>query len=141
MWSFSRDAIAAAGIVGCVVLVTAMRGDGYVGQPASDDDLYETTGSIGSVSRTTLPLSEEQRERIHQTLMRFPDAAGTDMVAREPRNRLPNDQLLQDLPASLTEEMPLLRGHKFVKLHDRILLIEPTDRRVVAMIPRYRLVP
>jgi hypothetical protein len=141
MWSFSRDAIAAAGIVGCVVLVTAMRGDGYVGQPASGDDLYETTGSIGSVSRTTLPLSEEQRERIHQTLMRFPDAAGADMVAREPRDRLPNDQLMQDLPASLTEEMPLLRGHKFVKLHDRILLIEPTDRRVVAMIPRYRLVP
>ena len=41
----------------------------------------------------------------------------------------------------MTGEIPLLCAHKFVKLDDRILVINPTARTVVAMIPRYRLLP
>jgi hypothetical protein len=41
----------------------------------------------------------------------------------------------------VTADIPPLRGHKFMKLEDRILLIEPSSRLVVAMIPRYKLLP
>jgi len=34
-----------------------------------------------------------------------------------------------------------MRGHKFVKLDDRILVVRPSDHVVVSEIPRYRLVP
>jgi hypothetical protein len=52
---------------------------------------------------------------------------------------LPGGVLLQDLPAGVTLEVPLLGGHKFVKFDDRIVLVDPASRLVVAMIPRYRL--
>jgi hypothetical protein len=45
---------------------------------------------------------------------------------------------LQDLPASVTHEIPMVQGYKFVKLDDRILLVSPLDRSVVADLPRYR---
>jgi hypothetical protein len=60
---------------------------------------------------------------------------------KELADALPSDERLQDLPASVTGEIPLLRAHKFVKLDDRILLIDPASRVVVAMIPRYKLLP
>ena len=81
MWSFSRDAVAAAGIIGCFVLVAAIQGDGGFSGEATDDSLYETTGSIGSINRAILPLSEQKREHIHQGLMRFPDATRTSEQA------------------------------------------------------------
>jgi hypothetical protein len=41
----------------------------------------------------------------------------------------------------VTRKIPLVRHHKFVKLDDRILVVRPADRVVVAEIPRYRLLP
>jgi hypothetical protein len=35
----------------------------------------------------------------------------------------------------------LVQGHKFVKFDDRIVVVDPASRLVVAMIPRYRLLP
>jgi hypothetical protein len=139
MWSFSRDAIAGVGILGCFGLAAAIGG-GDFGRAPAEDDIYETTGSIGSVQRSVLPLSEQQRERIHEGLMRFPDAKRT---APGPAlaDTIGADQLLQDMPSNLTEEIPRLHGHKFLKLSDRILVVAPTSREVVAMIPRYHLLP
>jgi hypothetical protein len=34
-----------------------------------------------------------------------------------------------------------VQGHKFVKFDDRIVVVDPASRLVVAMIPRYKLVP
>jgi hypothetical protein len=39
------------------------------------------------------------------------------------------------------ENIPLVQGHKFVKFDDRIVVVEPASRTVVALIPRYRLLP
>jgi hypothetical protein len=139
MWSFSRDAIAAAGILGCFVIVTVIAGRDFGQAPA--DDAYETTGSIGSVTRALLPLTDEQRERIHEGLLRFPDAARGNVPAPRLAERVGLEQPLQDLPAKLTQEIPRLSGHKFLKLSDRILLVDAGSRQVVAMIPRYRLLP
>ena len=54
---------------------------------------------------------------------------------------LPSAVPLQDLPAGIVREIPLVRGHKFVKFDDRIVVVDPASRLVVAMIPRYRLLP
>jgi len=114
-------------------LVPAQRAADYSMQDSAD----ETTGSVGAV----LPLSDEQRERIYRGVMHYPDAARAAPRADALPEALWSDTLLQDLPASVTGEIPLLREHKFVKLDDRILLVDPARRAVVAMIPRYRLLP
>jgi hypothetical protein len=48
---------------------------------------------------------------------------------------------LHDLPAGVTRDVPLVEGHQFAKFDDRILVVNAASRVVVAMIPRYKLLP
>jgi hypothetical protein len=70
--------------------------------------------------------------------MKIHDAPVANVSA--PDSTLPSSVALQDLPASVTHEIPMVQGYKFVKLDDRILLVSPLDRSVVAYMPRYRTV-
>jgi hypothetical protein len=101
---------------------------------------YETTGSVGSkaTGKETLRLSAEQCERIYRGLMEFPDASHRETRKPELADKIPSEQPLADFPENLTQEIPVLHARKFLKLEDRILLIDPISRVVVAMIPRYR---
>ena len=65
----------------------------------------------------------------------------TEMVAPEVADSLPEEVPMQELPTDIIHEIPLVRGHKFVKFDDRILVVSSTSRLVVAMIPRYKLLP
>ena len=38
---------------------------------------------------------------------------------------------LNDLPPALAEQVPVLRGYKFVKLPDKVLFVAPSNRIVV----------
>ena len=130
--------IAVLALVGLLAAEAARNRLAPVQRPASDEGAaYESTESVGTV----LPLTDEQREHIYNGVMRHPDTARTDTRASGLAEELWSDKPLQDLPASVTGEIPLLRAHKFVKLDDRILVINPSARTVVAMIPRYRLLP
>ena len=102
-----------------------------------EDAAYASTENVGVV----LPLCDEQHEHIYNGVMRYSDTARNDARAAGFAEELWSDRPLQDLPASVTGEIPRLRAHKFVKLDDRILVINPNARTVVAMIPRYRLLP
>jgi hypothetical protein len=88
-----------------------------------------------------LALSDEQRGRIHESVMRIPDAPVAHAPAPAVADALPAEVPMQDLPAGLTREIPLVHGHKFVKFDDRIVVVNPASRLVVAMIPRYKLLP
>ena len=101
----------------------------------SVDDI---TGSIGG--STGLPLTDEQRGHIFDGIMKLRDAPVADVPVPEVAAALPSSVALQDLPASATRDVPLVEGYKFVKLDDRILLVSPRDRLVVAEMPRYRTV-
>ena len=72
--------------------------------------------------------------------MNLPDVPEATLDAPNPSMPLPNSVELQDLPAMVTRKVPLVANHKFVKLDDRILVVEPQSRTVVSQIPRYRLV-
>jgi hypothetical protein len=106
----------------------------------ADDD---TTGSIGTVGlgqREILPLSDEQRGWIFLGVINLPDVPDADMAAPAAASVLADSVALQDLPAMVTRKIPLVGNYKFVKLEDRILLVNPDSREVVAEIPRYKLV-
>jgi len=100
------------------------------------DNITGSVGSAGSTSR--LPLSDEQRGHIFDGIMRLRNAP----VAQVPPSvaAMPRSVELQDLPASVTRDIPMVHGYKFVKLDDRILLVHPADRTVVAVMPRYKTV-
>ena len=105
---------------------------------ALDRERSDVTGSIGG-SRT-LPLTDEQRGHIFDGIMKLRNAPIADVPAPETVTALPGSVALQELPTSVIEEIPLVQGYKFVKLDDRILLVSPLDRAVVAEMPRYHTV-
>jgi len=107
---------------------------------ASADE--ESTGSIGTVgfgNREILPLSDEQRNWIFLGVINLPDVPEAAVPVPETRAELPEAIELQPLPEIVTRRIPLVGNYKFVKLDDRILLVDPDNREVVAQIPRYKL--
>src|ERR1700730_10273383 len=83
-----------------------------------DRDRGDVTGSIGG-SRT-LPLTDEQRGHIFDGIMKLRDAPVVDVPAPETVTAMPGSVALQELPTSVIEEIPLVQGYKFVKIHHRI---------------------
>jgi hypothetical protein len=164
-----RHGVIAIALVGCAGLAVAVLGDRGASEDAAMMD--ETTGSItGSLvtgdivtgdvvagdlvtgnldaffgpvraRRAALPLSDEQRGHIFDLVMRIPNAPVAEATPPELADALPSEVALQDLPAGVTRDIPLVQGHKFVKFDDRILVVNSTSRLVVAMIPRYKLLP
>jgi len=145
MWSVQpalRRGVIVATLIACVGIAAAQKGPRGV----SDTDasaMDETTGSVSSpaAKRAELALSDEQRGRIYDSVMRIPDAPVVQAPAPALADALPSEVPMQDLPASVTREIPLVQGHKFVKFDDRIVVVNPASRLVVAMIPRYKLLP
>src|SRR5215813_2014945 len=131
-------------LVACVAFAAAKHGQRWVGgQDAWAMD--ETTGSTGSPpskrAPTELALSDEQRGRIYEGVMHVADAPVAQPPAPAVADALPAEVAMQDLTAGVTRDVPPVRGHKFVKFDDRIVVVDPASRLVVAMIPRYKLLP
>jgi hypothetical protein len=87
-----------------------------------------------------LAISDEQREHIFEIVMRISDAPVAGGPTPEITDALPEQVSMQDLPSDVAQDIPLVQGYKFVKFDDRILIVHPSSRLVVAMIPRYKLV-
>jgi hypothetical protein len=106
----------------------------------------EATGSIDPDAQNGwIELNDEQRGFLFLGVMNLaevPDVELPDLLSPVGSPAvLPDSIELQDLPAMVTRKIPPVRHHKFVKLDDRILVVRPADRVVVAEIPRYRLLP
>jgi hypothetical protein len=145
MWPSQRRC---AIMLGAMMVVLAGAAAQHLYRAASEstdmaviDD--ETTGALGPIggrrAAEGLPLSDEQRGRIYESVMKIPDVPVADAPPPELAEALPGGVPLQDLPAGVTREVPQVEGHKFVKFDDRILVVDPASRLVVAMIPRYKL--
>ena len=147
MWGLQpalRRGVVVVTLVACVGIAAAQKGHrGAGGTDASAMD--ETTGSVsspgGKRAGAELALSDEQRGRIYEGVMRIADAPVAQAPAPALADALPGEVPMQDLPTSVTREIPLVQGHKFVKFDDRIVVVNPASRLVVAMIPRYKLLP
>ena len=144
MWGVQpalRRGVIVATLFACVGIAAAQKGPRGVGDTDASA-MDETTGSVSpGAKRAELALSDEQRGRIYEGVMRIPDAPVAPAPAPALADALPRGVAMQDLPASVTREIPLVRGHKFVKFDDRIVVVDPASRLVVAMIPRYKLLP
>ena len=129
-------------IVACIGLVVAAHVGRRGGESTDASAMKETTGSIGDSQRAKaeLALSEEERGRLYEGIMRIADAYVANVPAPAVADALPSGVPLQD-PAGMAQEIPQVEGHTFVKFDDRIVVVDPKSRVVVAMIPRYKLLP
>ena len=139
-----RNGMVMVTLVACAGLAAAAHtglGSRAGGHEADASPMDETTGSVGSPKSTELALSDEQRGRIYDGVMLVPDAPVAHVAAPAVSDPLPREVPLHDLPAGVTRDVPLVRGHQFAKFDDRILVVNSASRVVVAMIPRYKLLP
>jgi hypothetical protein len=80
-----------------------------------------------------LPLTDEQKRMVYDSL-----AANSEVETRaidtEPANALPTDVKLYDVPEKVTEQIPALKGYKYVRLVDKLVLVAAPNRVVVGAI-------
>jgi hypothetical protein len=107
-----------------------------VEEPA--DDVTGSIGTVGIGAREALDLDLEQLSWIFLGVINLPDVPEVQLAQH--RDALPASVALQSLPAMVTRKVPQVKDCKFVKLDDRILLVRPESRTIVAQIPRYKLV-
>jgi hypothetical protein len=139
-----RHGMVTVTLVACVGLAAAAHtslGGRDVREDMDTSAMDETTGSVGARKHAELALSDEQRGRIYDGVMLVPDAPVAHVPAPAVADPLPRGVPMHDLPAGVTRDIPLVEGHKFVKFDDRILVVNSASRVVVAMIPRYKLLP
>jgi hypothetical protein len=138
---FSRyGGIVTVTLVACVAFATAGHPTFRSRDDVNNADLIRSI-SVSKRATSELAISDEQRGRIYEAVMRISDAPVADVPAPAVAESIPRHIPLQDLPNGVSRDIPLIEGHKFVKFDDRILVVNSANRLVVAMIPRYKLLP
>jgi hypothetical protein len=84
-----------------------------------------------------LQLSDQQRRKIQDALVTAHSAQKTpDKFEAEVGEKVPTALKLDAMPAPLINEEPVLKQYDFVKLDNDLLVVDPMDSTVVAVIPR-----
>jgi hypothetical protein len=78
-----------------------------------------------------LPLTDDQRQRIRETVSKTPVATANVHSA----DLLPDDVEVRVLPPQLTAEIPAVRNLSYVRTSAGVLLVSPSNRIVVGEIP------
>jgi hypothetical protein len=84
-----------------------------------------------------LRLSDEQRRKIQDALVTAHSAQKTpDKFEAKVGAKVPTKLKLDAMPAPLINEEPVLKQYDFVKLDNDLLVVDPMDSTVVAVVPR-----
>ena len=77
-------------------------------------------------------LTGDQKQQIADALRQAPKSGSNVQAA--PTYELPASVDLQDWPAAVVDAIPAVRGTKFVRLADRIVIVQPPNRIVIGEI-------
>jgi hypothetical protein len=88
-------------------------------------------------AKPPLQLSDAQRRKIQDALVTAHSAQKTpDNFEAKIGTKVPTKLKLDAMPAPLINEEPILKQYDFVKLENELLVVDPMDSSVVAVIPR-----
>jgi hypothetical protein len=79
-----------------------------------------------------IPLTDEQKRAIFQQLSK--SEVSKDNITAKPAEQVPATLALQELPEEMAAGMPSVRDYKFLRLNDRILVVNPRESIVVGEI-------
>jgi len=80
------------------------------------------------------PLTDEQKRAIYQQVSQGQVPVAN--VDAKPAQQLPASTALQELPADLREQIPAVSDYKFLRLQDKVLLVNPRESIVVGEITK-----
>ncbi|MGA8948953.1 MAG: DUF1236 domain-containing protein [Pseudolabrys sp.] len=93
--------------------------------------------NAGAKPKPPLQLSDQQRSAIQDALVTAHSAQKTpDKFEAKVGAKVPTALKLDAMPAPLINQEPVLKQYDFVKLDNDLLVVDPMDSTVVAVIPR-----
>jgi Protein of unknown function (DUF1236) len=104
-------------------------------EPAKFSGKNDAIDKLDQNALTDKQLTAEQRRALHQRLGtgRETTGSGGDALARE-GVQLPASVELRPLPEDVARDMPNIAMYKYVRAGDKVLLVEPSNRIVVAVL-------
>jgi hypothetical protein len=88
-------------------------------------------------TKPPLQLSDDQRRKIQDALVTAHSAQKTpENFEAKVGTKVPTKLKLDAMPAPLINEEPILKEYDFVKLDNDLLVVDPMNSNVVAVIPR-----
>ena len=79
-------------------------------------------------------LTARQQQMVSQGLASSPSQAAPDGSQPQVGNKLPDSMTAQSLPSNVTDQIPEAKNLLFVKLPDRVLLIDPDSKMVTEIV-------
>ena len=118
---------------GAVLIVLAVSASAQDNKPTIEpNDL-----TAAAKEKPPLQLSDEQRRKIQDALVTAHSAQKTpDKFEAKVGAKVPTALKLDAMPAPLINQEPALKQYDFVKLDNDLLVVDPMDSTVVAVIPR-----
>ena len=91
----------------------------------------------GAKQKPPLKLSDQQRRKIQDALVTAHSAQKTpDKFEAKVGEKVPTKLKLDAMPAPLINQEPVLKQYDFVKLDNDLLVVDPMDSTIVAVITR-----
>jgi hypothetical protein len=123
-----------SGPAGDATPAAAPIGAGPETAPAKFDADVAARDRIPIMARP-LALNDEQKRQIYDRVMSSEHIPVTQTTA-QPATILPGSVELSELSPAIDDQIPAVRGYKYVKLPDRVLVVSPPNRVVVGEIRR-----
>jgi hypothetical protein len=122
------------GIAGVILAsaTVALLVAGTEGAAAQASDIEETVSSGGVAPK--LQLSAAQRSAIYQAVQKDRCKAAPGRFATNVGSDVPPMIELYPLPDDVLAQNPVTRLYKFIRVEDQVVLVDPTQMRVIAVI-------
>ena len=85
-------------------------------------------------AQTKLQLSQQQKQQIGQALGNEQAQAGAAGAQAQVGSKLPASMTTHPMPGSVTAQVPATKDFHFVKLQDRVLIVDPKDQMIADVI-------
>ena len=84
------------------------------------------------VTTEPLELTPVQRQTIYRTIVREPVEVAPPTVAYRVGRRVPAGVQLYSVPREVAVEVPAIRSYRYVRVNNRVVLVDPATSEVVA---------
>ena len=89
-------------------------------------------GTTTIVRERPVELTPVQRQTIYRTITREQVAPATPTVEYRVGMRVPESARLYEVPEAVAVEVPTVRSYKYMRVNNRVVLVDPATSEVVA---------
>ena len=102
--------------------------------PRAQTPAVQSPSSATPSTQNKLQLSQQQKQQIGQALSSEQAQAGAAGAQAQVGSKLPASMTTHPMPGSVTAQVPATKDFHFVKLQDRVLIVDPKDQMIADVI-------